>query len=218
VAARGTGDGGGGIGLLGGSFNPPHLGHVAAAEQALAQLGLERVLLMPVHTQPHKGRAPDPGPEHRLAMCRLAVAGHDRLGVCDVEVQREGASYTADTLEHIRARDPHAALTFIVGADTAATIPSWRRPEDVLSLAELAIVTRPGTPIGGAGERLRELFPGARVRTLEMAPVEISSSLARSRAAAGGPLEPLVGDAVAGYIRDNALYGAATGVPAAGRP
>jgi nicotinate-nucleotide adenylyltransferase len=212
VAARGTD--GAGVGLLGGSFNPPHLGHIAVALCAREQLGLERVLLMPVHTQPQKRAEPDPGAEHRLAMCRLAVAGHEGLGVCDAEVRRGGASYTADTLERIRASHPHAALTFIVGADTAATIPSWRRPEDVLSLADLAIVTRPGTPAAEASERLRELTPQARVRILEMEPVPISSSLARAQAADGAPLAPLVGEAVAGYIRDRALYAPPEALPA----
>jgi nicotinate-nucleotide adenylyltransferase len=204
------------VGLLGGSFNPPHRGHIAAAQRARAQLGLERVLLMPVHTQPHKPAEPDPGPGHRLAMCRLAVAGEDGLGVCDAEVRRGGASYTADTLERIRASHPHAALTFIVGADTAATIPSWRRPQAVLALADVAIVTRPGTSAAGASQQLRELAPEAIVRVLEIEPVDISSSLARRRAAAGEPLEPLVGEAVAAYIRANSLYGAGAGTAVEG--
>jgi nicotinate-nucleotide adenylyltransferase len=207
------------VGLLGGSFNPPHLGHIAAAQQARRQLGLERVLLMPVHTQPHKRAEPEPGAERRLAMCRLAVAGDEGLGVCEEEVRRGGASYTADTLERIRASHPHAALTFIVGADTAATIPSWRRPEDVLSLAEVAIITRSGTDAEGACRRLREIDPAARVRVLEMAPVDISSSLARDRASAGGALEELVGAAVAAYIRDNGLYGGGgSGAGSGGQP
>src|SRR6185312_6056737 len=135
----------GSLGILGGSFNPPHIGHVALARAALEELGLERVVLMPLHTSAHKPGGEDPGPEHRLEMCRLAVAGEPGVEASALEIERGGPSYTADTLEQIHADDPEAELTFIVGADTALTLPGWRRPEQVLGLARLAVAGRQGS-------------------------------------------------------------------------
>ena len=205
-----SGVGRGAVGILGGTFNPPHLGHLAAARRALEQLGLERVVLMPAHTAPHKRDEPDPGAEHRLAMCRLAVAGRDGLEVCGMELERGGASYTVDTLRDIHASHPNAELTLIVGADTAATLPTWREPGALLELADLAVVTRSGSAERDVRERLAPLLDAAqaRVRFLEMPAVDVSSSEVRSRAARGGSLEELVGRDVADYIHEHELYGA----------
>jgi nicotinate-nucleotide adenylyltransferase len=169
---------------------------------------------MPVHTPPHKAGEPDPGPEHRLAMCRLAVAGEDGLGACSLEVDRGGPSYTVDTLRAVHASDPRAELTFIVGADTASTLPSWREPRAVLAMADVAVVARSGTDEDDVRARLAGLLAGGAgartaVRFVQMPPVEVSSSLARERAAAGEPLQELVGPAVARYIAEHGLYRAA---------
>jgi len=110
------------VGILGGTFNPPHLGHLALARHALQALGLSHVALMPVHTSPHKLAAPDPGPEHRLQMCRLLVRDVSRVSACALEVERGGASFTVDTLTAIHASHPDAELTFIVGAEVARSI------------------------------------------------------------------------------------------------
>jgi nicotinate-nucleotide adenylyltransferase len=205
-----------GVGILGGTFNPPHVGHLAAARTTLEQLGLERVVLMPANVAPHKRREADPGPEHRLAMCRLAVAGQPGLGVCEVELARGGMSYTVDTLRAISASLPNAELTLIVGADTARTLPAWREPRALLELADLAVIARGCAAEREVRERIAPLLVqdaagGAedvrpRVSFLEMAPVDVSSSRARERAAAGGPLEDLVGSDVADYIREHGLY------------
>jgi nicotinate-nucleotide adenylyltransferase len=207
------------IGILGGSFNPPHLGHLALARQARDQLGLERVLLMPLHTPPHKSAGEDPGPDHRLEMCRLAAAGEPGVEACELEVRRAGTSYTADTLSAIHERHPEAELTFIVGADTARSLPSWHRPETVMALARLAVAGRPGTDGGEVLDALRTIVPAAPgvvddeaahgspgVVFLTLDPVEASSSLARERLAAGEPVEDLLAPAVAGYIADHGLY------------
>ena len=203
------------LGILGGSFNPPHLGHLALARRARDQLGLERVLLMPLHTPPHKGSGEDPGPEHRLEMCRLASAGEPGIEACELEVRRAGTSYTADTLSEIHDRHPEAELTFIVGADTARTLPSWHRPETVMALARLAVAGRPGTDGGEVLDALRVIAPTAFGETAEkspgvvfltLEPVEASSSLARERLAAGGPVDDLLVPAVAGYIAEHGLY------------
>lgn len=199
------------IGILGGTFNPPHLGHLALARHAREELGLGRVLLMPVHTPPHKTAGADPGPEHRLRMCRLAVAGVEGVEASGLEVGRGGASYTVDTLSAIHAEHPDAGLSFIVGADTARTLGSWREPERLLSLTSLVVATRRGSSqeqvletllgLGSAGEQACE-----RLRFLEMAPIEISSSAVRERVAEGGPVQELVGPAVAAYIAEHDLY------------
>jgi len=209
------------IGILGGTFNPPHLGHTAVARCALAALPVGRVVLMPARTPPHKEHEQDPGAEHRLQMCRLAVADLAGIEACALELERDGPSYTVDTLRAINASDPDAELTFIVGADTASTLASWREPEALLELADLAVVTRAGASQQGVLETIAELrgastvkpaaAPSRSVRFLEMEPVAISSSAARERAARGEPLEALVGAAVADYIVEHRLYRAQGG-------
>lgn len=204
------------LGILGGTFNPPHIGHVALARHALDELALDRVLLVPAHTSPHKSdaahasAAEDPGPEHRLRMCQLAIEDAEGLGVCDVELERGGLSYTVDTLTAIHASNPEVALTLIVGADTAKTISSWREPRRLLELAQLAVAARAGT----GHERVLDTLEGARVRLLEMPAVAVSSSLVRERVARGEAIEQLVGPAVARYIEDNGLYRARAGAVA----
>jgi nicotinate-nucleotide adenylyltransferase len=203
------------LGILGGTFNPPHLGHIALARHALDELALERVLLVPAHTAPHKSgsehvSAVDPGPEHRLRMCQLAIEGIEELGVCDIELERGGLSYTVDTLNAVHASNPDAALTLIVGADTASTIGSWREPRRLLELAQLAVAER----AGAAHQRLPDTLAGASVRFLEMPAVAVSSSLVRERVARGEAIEGLVGEAVARYIEENGLYRARAGAVA----
>jgi len=209
------------LGILGGSFNPPHLGHLALARDAIAELGLARLLMVPVCVPPHKPpAADDPGPAHRLAMCRALAEGVERLEVSTLEIDRGGRSYTVDTLEDVHASHPDAELTLILGADMACTLPTWRRPNDILKLAQLGVAERgPDAPDragqqdpGATRERLREvvraLDPQARVRMLSLAPLPVSSTIVRERLRAGEPVEDLVGHAVAAYIAEHGLYGA----------
>jgi nicotinate-nucleotide adenylyltransferase len=209
-------------GVLGGTFNPPHLGHLAIASHAREQLGLELVVLMPSHTPPHKLPQHDPGPVHRLRMCRLAVADqhHAGLRACALEVERGGPSYTVDTLLALRARAdlplpplPFPRPTLILGSDMARTLPAWRRAREIVELADIAVAERPGDrreQVLGALETL----PAARVSFLEMPTIDISSSLVRERVGRGEPIEELVGPAVAAYIAQNELYRHPIGVPA----
>jgi len=204
------------IGILGGTFNPPHLGHLALAQHAKAELDLERVLLMPAHSAPHKRVEGDPGPQERLKMCRLAVSDEAELVVCGLEIERGGPSYTVDTLRAIHASHEEAELTFIVGADMARTLPGWREPEALLELASLAVAEREDagredvlralaplrTDVGGDAPERR---PGD-VEFLKMGMVEISSSMVRERVAAGESVGELVGPAIATYIIEHGLY------------
>jgi nicotinate-nucleotide adenylyltransferase len=168
---------------------------------------------MPAHTSPHKPAAPDPGPEHRLRMCELLVRHSPGISACALELERGGTSFTVDTLSAIHASHPDAELTFIVGADTASTLPAWREPARLLELADLAVAARAGTSRQDVLRTLASVSPGladeaatAGVRFLELPVIEISSSAARQRVAMGEPIEDLVGADVASYVAEQRLY------------
>ena len=182
---------------------------MVCAQEALAGLGLERVLLIPVHAPPHKPLEGDPGVEHRLELCRLAVAGSDRIDVSSLEADRPAPSFTVDTLRSLHERDPGDDLTFIVGADQALGLPGWREPAAILELAGLGVAGREGVSEADVLESL-EALPGAaaRVRFFSMPRIDISSSFIRARVTDGRPLRWLVPDAVASYIAEHGLYGA----------
>ncbi|MGA2455175.1 MAG: nicotinate-nucleotide adenylyltransferase [Solirubrobacteraceae bacterium] len=203
------------LGILGGTFNPPHRGHLAVALHARNELALDRVLLIPAHVAPYKSDGDarrggyDPGPEHRLRMCQLAVAGQDGLSVCAVEIERGGLSYTVDTLRSIHSSHPDAQLTLIVGADTAGTLGTWREPQRLLELAQLAVAARAGAAQRRVLDTIAAIDRNAAVSFLEMPTIEVSSSLVRQRVADGAAVEELVGPAVAGYIAEHGLYASA---------
>jgi nicotinate-nucleotide adenylyltransferase len=195
------------VGVLGGTFNPPHLGHLICASEAADQLRLERVLLTPVARPPHKDADRDPGGDERLELCRRAVAGDERLGVCDLEIVRGGASYTVATLRELHEREPEDHLTFILGGDTALGLPSWREPEAVLELATLAVAERHGASREAVEARLREAFAGrASVEFFDMPRIDISSSEIRRRVAGGRTIRHLVPGPVAERIEQGRLY------------
>jgi nicotinate-nucleotide adenylyltransferase len=193
------------IGLLGGTFNPPHVGHLVCADQAIAQLDLDRVLLVPVHEPPHKAVEVDPGVEHRLELCARAVAGDERLAVSRVDADVPGPSFTVDTLRRLHDRAPGDQLTFIVGGDMALSLPTWREPEAILELAELGVAEREGVRRADIAERLSGL-PTERVRFFDMPRLDVSSSLIRRLVASGRSIRYLVPDPVAGYIHEAGLY------------
>ncbi|MDX6724409.1 MAG: nicotinate-nucleotide adenylyltransferase [Solirubrobacteraceae bacterium] len=203
------------LGILGGTFNPPHIGHLVMAQEALDQLGLDRVELMPVSSPPHKEAAGDPGAAVRLELCRLAIAGDDRLAVSPLEIERGGASYTVDTLRALHERAPEHELTFIVGGDMAHSLPAWRDPEAVLELARLAVAERQELRREDIAHRLEPLHSGDRVVFFDMPRIDISSSAIRERIAAGRSIRYLVPDRVADEIRAQSLYRQAAGRPAA---
>jgi nicotinate-nucleotide adenylyltransferase len=195
------------LGLLGGTFNPPHIGHLVCASQAVAALELDRVLLVPVHEPPHKGIEADPGVEHRVELCRLAVAGDERLGVSLVDAEVPGPSFTVDTLSRLHDRCPGDQLTFIVGGDMAFALPTWREPAAILELADLGVAEREGVRRADIADRLSDLGT-ENVRFFDMPRIDVSSSLVRRLVAAGRPIRYLVPDAVAEAIAQNGWYAA----------
>jgi nicotinate-nucleotide adenylyltransferase len=196
------------LGILGGTFNPPHLGHLVCAQEAYTQLELERVLFIPARIPPHKPVEEEPGAEHRLELCRLAVRDDLRFDVSELEMNREGPSYTVDTLNELHSNTPDNDLFLIVGGDVAAGLPEWHESERVLSLAKLAVVKRRGTPREAVEEALERVNAGARTEFFRMPRIGVSSSLVRRRVRAGKPIRYIVPDAVADYIQEQGLYGA----------
>jgi nicotinate-nucleotide adenylyltransferase len=194
------------IGILGGTFNPPHLGHLVCAQEAWLALGLDRVLLVPASRPPHKPVEDEPGVEHRLELCRLAVEGDPRLEVSELEVRRAGPSYTVDTLSELHSTAPDNDLFLIVGGDIAAGLRDWHEPERVLALATLAVAKRRGTPRTTVAAALAHLKGGERTRFFRMPRIGVSSTLVRERARADLPIRYLVPEPVAGYIADQGLY------------
>ncbi len=195
------------IGLLGGTFNPPHLGHLVCAQEALVGLDLDLVIFVPVHTPPHKEADGDPGVEHRVALCELAVAADERLEVSRVEADVPGRSYTVDTLSRLHDQRPEDQLTFIVGGDMARSLPRWREPETILTLAEIGVAGRGEVRSAEIREGLSALAGAPdRIRFFDMPRIDISSTLIRDRVAAGLPVRYLVPDAVADYISREGLY------------
>lgn len=188
------------IGVLGGTFDPPHIGHVGIAHRVRSALGLDEVLFVVAHDPWQKsGSRTVTAAPHRLAMVEAAVSGEEGLRCCPLEIERGGPSYTVDTLEELRRLEPAAILVLIVGADAAAQLDTWHRPEDLPGLARLAVVDRPGMPPAAAP-------PAWDVVHVEGLPEDISSSTVRRRVAAGEPVGQLVPDGVLRYIAEHGLY------------
>jgi nicotinate-nucleotide adenylyltransferase len=198
------------LGILGGTFNPPHLGHLVCGQEAHFHLRLDRVMLIPTAIPPHKPMEEEPGAAHRLELCRLAVQGDERFEVSDLEVRRTGPSYTVDTLEELTSRAPDSDLYLILGGDIAAGLRSWREPERVLSLATLAVADRAGTSRAAVEDALDGLGRGEGAKFFRMPTIEVSSTAIRERVRAGQPIKYIVPDAVVDYIREHGLYGGNT--------
>ena len=195
------------MGILGSAFNPPHLGHLVLAQEARAQLGLERVLLMPTGVAPHKTIADDPGAEVRAEMARLAASTSDGVDVSDLELRREGPSYTYATLEALREQEPEDELVWLMGADAALALESWKRPERVVELARLAIAPRAEVMRADLDEVLGRVGvePGATA-AIDMPTIGVSSSQVRERVREGRPIRHLVPDPVIRLIEERGLY------------
>ncbi len=165
---------------------------------------------MPAGQPPHKPLEQDPGAEHRLEFCRLAVAGDPRFEVSELEVRRGGPSYTVDTLAALNSTLSDSELFLIVGGDVAADLPTWHEPERVLSLATLAVARRRGTQRELIDSVLAGLRGGERTQFFRMPGIEVSSTEIRQRVQEQEPIKYLVPDAVASYIDEHRLYGGRT--------
>jgi len=198
------------VGILGGTFDPIHSGHLAAARAGLACARLDEVLLVPAGVPPHKS-LPHATAEERLAMCRLAVEGVPGVGVWDVEVRRPGPSFTVDTLLTFREQRPGDLPLLLLGWDAAVQIRSWDRWELLLELADLVLFPRPGSPDPKPRDIGRAGLTAVQVTVCSEETPEISATDLRARLVDGGALTGLVPARVEAYIRARHLYGSRVG-------
>jgi nicotinate-nucleotide adenylyltransferase len=171
-------------------------------------------VFVPFGQPSHRTLENDPGPEVRLQMCEYALSADARFGVSRIEVDREGPSYTVDTLRQLRGRSPEDELVLLIGGDQAAALRSWREPEEIMSLALLGVAERDEWKREEIVERLGELSRPDRIRFFDMPRIEVSSTMVRQRAATGRPIRYLVPDKVANFIGAQSLYGSSAPVAA----
>jgi nicotinate-nucleotide adenylyltransferase len=195
------------IGLFGGTFDPPHVGHLALAEWARERLVLDRVLFVPAGSPPHKRRGNLSSAGDRVAMTRLAVLGNRAFTVSTVEARREGPSFTVETLRALARAHPRSRLFLLIGADSLGDFHTWRDPQEILEIATLAVAGRPG---GAAGREGRgpagRIARSRRLVRLDNPVLDVSSSAIRARVRAGHSVRYLVPEAVAAYIARRGLY------------
>ena len=194
------------IGLLGGTFNPVHEGHLSIAREALALFALDAVWFIPCAVPPHKPVHDLASNEDRLAMLRLALADEPRFAALSIEFERPGKSYTLDTVRALQALHPDAGFVFIIGADTLPELHTWHRPLELLAAIRIVTLARPGCVPDPAALRLPPPWPAkllADLRTGE--PLDVSSRDLRAKIAAGQPVS-LVPEPVLRYIQEHNLY------------
>ncbi len=197
----------GATGVFGGTFDPIHLAHLAIAEAARDAFALRRVLFVVAARPPHKPGVSITAAEDRLAMVQAAIAGNAAFEMRRIEIDRDGPSYTVDTLAALRAREPDEPLALILSAESYAELPTWRDPARILELADVIVVPRDGYPDADEG-LIAARFPRApaAIGFLDGPRMRLSASEIRDRAAAGRSVRYLVPDAVATYIGDHGLY------------
>jgi nicotinate-nucleotide adenylyltransferase len=217
------------IGIFGGTFDPPHVGHLIVAQDALLALGLDRILFIPAARPPHKSDVPVTAAGVRAEMLARAIDGDERFAMDALELDRPGASYTVDTLRELAARQPATRWTLLMGADQYEEFPAWHEPDEIRRLAQLAVLMRGGTH-GGAADTLAADNTGAvdphlsrppahgiggDVIALEVTRIDVSATAVRRRVAAGLPIRYLVPPAVEEFIFERKLY-LRNGTPVAG--
>ncbi len=194
------------VGLLGGTFNPVHEGHLSIGREALRLFALDAVWFIPCSVPPHKPAAGLASNADRLAMLRLALAGEPRFAALSIEFDRPGKSYTLDTVRELQARHPDVEFVFIVGADTLPELPTWHRPLDLLARIRIVSLARPGFVPDPAAIQLPPPWPQKLLADLRTGrPLDVSSRDIRAKIAAGQPV-PLVPDSVMRYIQEHNLY------------
>lgn len=197
------------LGVYGGTFDPPHMGHLVAAESVREQLGLDRVLFVPAGIPPHKNAGEVAPARHRYLMTVLATLGNPHFATSRFEIERAEPSYTVVTLRALKEEyGPEAELFFILGADALLELPTWREPAAVLELATMVAVTRPGYSLAPVAERLGDLYRvhQDRIVFVEVPALDIAATDIRERVRAGRSIRYLVPDMVREYIERHGLY------------
>jgi nicotinate-nucleotide adenylyltransferase len=188
------------LGIFGGTFDPPHLGHLLVATDAFEALALTRLIFVPTGRQPLKADVATAPANARLAMTRRLIGDDPRFAVDSIEIDRDGLSFTVDTLRAFAEREPEAERYFLLGADAWRSFPRWRSPDEIMRLATMVVLTRGGEPIGPASSGLRA------PRVLPTRRIDISSTEIRARVRAGLSLRGFVPEAVWEYIEKKGLY------------
>lgn len=188
------------IGIFGGSFDPPHTGHLIIAHLACEQLHLDKVIFVPAYRPPHKTNKHQSTSADRLRMTKLAIQGNSRFAVSDIEIRRKGISYTVDTVKQLKLRNPKAQLFLIIGSDNLRYFHSWKLPDEIMHLASLVIYKRPAARVS---KRTR-FQKSARLLTGPM--LDISSSEIRKRIASNNSVRYLVPERVLRFIASQGLY------------
>ena len=194
------------VGIFGGTFDPPHNGHLALARACMKELALDELLFVPAAQNPLKSTGPRASAEDRLTMLGLLVAGEESMGVVDVEIQKGGPSYAVDTMRDLQMVQP-ADYWFLMGADVLKGLSEWKNPQKLLRMCRLGVVLRPSQAdadvVSRFGENTRE-----RVDLVRMPPVEVSSTEIRNRIARKQTIAPYVPQSVLAYIEEKGLYAA----------
>jgi len=207
------------IGILGGTFDPIHVGHLLIAETVRDAMALDTVLFIPAATPPHKRARVVADAEHRLEMVRLAIEGNPAFEVSDVELQRGGVSYSVETLERLKATmGPEAAFFFIIGADTVPELTTWKNLDTLLELCTIVVAARPGFRMEDLLSEALGLTPEARDRVfrhfVDAVRVDVASTEVRARLAEGKSVRYMIPQNVENYIRAKGLYGTKKSAPA----
>jgi len=196
------------LGILGGTFDPVHLGHIIIAQDLREKLKLDKVVFIPARCAPHKRRKKSAPPAHRLAMLRAALKGYEGLAVSDIEIRRRGASYTIDTIRRIA--DTGARITFFTGSDSIEYLPKWREIDAIVKECGFILMKRPGFDLEKLEEIKGELRPATfraiKKSAINIRRIEISSTEIRRRIRRGQDISHLVPSSVAGYISAKRLY------------
>lgn len=197
------------IGIIGGTFDPIHYGHLIAAQWAKEELNLDKVIFMPAANPPHKESQKITDEKYRYAMVSLAIKDNRDFLISDHEIKRGGKSYTIDTLKHFKKVYPDSELYFIMGLDSLLSLNTWRDVEGLMKLCTFVVATRPGYAIE-PDDKIYEKLPegiGEKVRFLEIPGIEISSTLIRERLKQGKSIKYLVPEVIERFIYENNIYG-----------
>ena len=185
------------IGILGGTFNPIHIGHLILAEETREKIGLEKVIFMPAFLPPHKDNSDIAGAVHRLAMVELATSGNNNFAVSDLEIKRDGRSYTIDTIKELKVIYPQDDLYFIIGSDLLEYLDGWKDLNEILKLVKFIVATRPGYPL----EKIPSHIATIPIRAVDISGFEIRKAIKENKS-----FRYLVADAVYDYINKKGLY------------